>query len=49
VQLLQTFVTLAGAAFLLGEQVGARELVVAGIVVALVALGARMRVERVSH
>lgn len=45
-QLLQTFVTLAGAALLLGETVGLMELAFATLVVALVALGSRMRVTR---
>jgi drug/metabolite transporter (DMT)-like permease len=45
-QLLQTFVTLAGAALLLGETVGLMELAFATLVVALVALGSRMRVKR---
>jgi drug/metabolite transporter (DMT)-like permease len=48
VQLLQTFVTLAGAAALLGETIGALELTIALVIVALVALGSRMRVERAS-
>jgi drug/metabolite transporter (DMT)-like permease len=47
-QLLQTFVTLAGAALLLGETVGALEIGFACAVVVLVALGWRMRVERKS-
>lgn len=45
-QLLQTFVTLAGAALLLGEEVGTIEIVFAALVVVLVALGSRMRVAR---
>ena len=46
VQLLQTFVTLAGAAILLGEPVGLLEVGFATLVVALVALGWRTRVTR---
>lgn len=46
VQLVQTFVTLAGAAFLLGEPVGLLEVGFAALVVALVALGWRTRVTR---
>ena len=45
-QLLQTFVTLGGAALLLGEQVGLMELGFAMVVVALVAIGSRLRVKR---
>lgn len=45
-QLLQTFVTLLASAVLLGEQVGWLEIVFAVIVVAIVALGWRMRVAR---
>ena len=45
-QLLQTFVTLAGAALFLGEQVGLLELGFAALVVAIVALGWRARVRR---
>jgi drug/metabolite transporter (DMT)-like permease len=43
-QLLQTFVTLAGAALLLGERIGALEVVFATLIVALVAVGGRTRV-----
>lgn len=43
-QLLQTFVTLAGAAIILQEPIGIRELAFAGIVGLIVAVGARMRV-----
>jgi drug/metabolite transporter (DMT)-like permease len=46
VQLLQTFVTLAGAYLLLGEPVGWLEVGFAMVVVALVALGWRTRVTR---
>lgn len=46
VQLLQTFVTLAISAFLLGEHVGARTLIFALAVIAIVALGRRARVTR---
>jgi drug/metabolite transporter (DMT)-like permease len=46
VQLLQTFVTLAGAAILLGEPVGWLEVGFATLVVGLVALGWRTRVTR---
>lgn len=45
-QLLQPFVTLAAAHVLLGEAIGWMELVFSAIVVALVALGWRMRVSR---
>lgn len=45
-QLLQTFVTLAGAAVFLGEPVGMLEIVFAAIVIAIVALGWRARVAR---
>jgi drug/metabolite transporter (DMT)-like permease len=45
-QLLQPFVTLAGSALLLGESVGWRHVIFALIVVALVAIGGRMRVAR---
>jgi drug/metabolite transporter (DMT)-like permease len=45
-QLLQPFVTLAAANILLGEPIGWMELVFSAIVVALVALGWRMRVSR---
>lgn len=45
-QLLQTFVTLAGAAIFLGEPVGILEIVFAFIVIAIVALGWRARVAR---
>jgi drug/metabolite transporter (DMT)-like permease len=44
VQLLQTFVTLAAGALLLGEAVGALELGCAVLVIAIVALGMRTRV-----
>lgn len=45
-QLLQTFVTLAGAAVFLGEPVGTLEIVFSLIVIAIVALGWRARVAR---
>lgn len=45
-QLIQPFVTLAASAVLLGESVGWRHLAFALVVVALVGLGGRMRVER---
>jgi drug/metabolite transporter (DMT)-like permease len=45
-QLLQPFVTLAGAHLLLGEAIGWMELVFSALVVALVALSWRMRVQR---
>jgi drug/metabolite transporter (DMT)-like permease len=45
-QLLQPFVTLAAAALLLGESIGWMELVFSAVVVGLVALGWRMRVNR---
>lgn len=45
-QLLQPFVTLVGAAVLLGETLGWRELVFSALVVAIVGLGTRMRVRR---
>lgn len=45
-QLMQTFVTLAGAAILLGEHVGLLELGFACVVVVFVALGSRARVRR---
>jgi drug/metabolite transporter (DMT)-like permease len=45
-QLLQTFVTLGGAWLLLGEPIGLLEFGFSGIVVALVAVGSRMRVQR---
>ncbi len=48
VQLLQTFVTLGGAAMLLGEPVGLLEVGFAALVVALVALGWQTRVVRKS-
>jgi len=44
IQLLQPFVALAAAALLLGEEVGWLELVFAGLVVAIVAVGWRMQV-----
>jgi drug/metabolite transporter (DMT)-like permease len=46
IQLLQPFVALAAAAVLLGETVGWLEVGFAGLVVAIVALGWRMRVVR---
>jgi drug/metabolite transporter (DMT)-like permease len=45
-QLLQTFVTLAGAYLLLGESIGWMEVIFSAAVVGLVALGWRMRVHR---
>jgi drug/metabolite transporter (DMT)-like permease len=45
-QLLQPFVTLVAAYFLLGESIGWMEFVFSVAVVALVALGWRMRVTR---
>jgi drug/metabolite transporter (DMT)-like permease len=45
-QLVQPFITLAAASALLGEQIGALELVFSVLVVTLVALGSRMRVAR---
>lgn len=45
-QLLQTFVTLAGAAIFLGEPVGMLEVVFAVLVIAIVVLGWRARVAR---
>lgn len=45
-QLLQTFVTLAGAAIFLGENIGLLEIVFAVLIVAIVALGWRARVTR---
>ena len=45
-QLLQTFVTLLGAAVLLHEPIGLREIIFAVIVALIVAAGARMRVRR---
>jgi drug/metabolite transporter (DMT)-like permease len=48
IQLLQPFIALAGAAALLGETVGWLEIAFALLVVALVALGWRMRVGRVA-
>jgi drug/metabolite transporter (DMT)-like permease len=45
-QLLQTFVTLAGAAVILGEQVGILEIGFGVLVVAIVLIGWRLRVER---
>jgi drug/metabolite transporter (DMT)-like permease len=45
-QLLQTFVTLIGAAVILQEPVGLREVVFAVVVGVIVAAGARMRVRR---
>jgi drug/metabolite transporter (DMT)-like permease len=46
IQLLQPFVALAASALLLGETVGWLELAFAALVVAIVALGWRMRVVR---
>ena len=46
IQLLQPFIALAAAAVLLGEHVGALEIGFAALVVAIVALGWRMRVAR---
>lgn len=46
VQLIQTFVTLAGAWMLLGEQIGPLEIGFAALVVVIVAIGRRMRVAR---
>ena len=46
VQLLQTFVTLAGAALFTGEAVGWRELEFAMLVVSIVAIGRKMPVAR---
>jgi drug/metabolite transporter (DMT)-like permease len=46
IQLLQPFVALGAAALLLGETVGWIEIVFAALVVAIVALSWRMRVER---
>ena len=48
-QLLQTFVTLAGAAVILGERIGLMEWGFAALVMAIVALGWRMRVVRSSQ
>ena len=45
-QLVQPFITLAAAALLLGERIGALEIGFSVLVVALVALGSRMRVRR---
>jgi drug/metabolite transporter (DMT)-like permease len=45
-QLLQTFVTLAGAAVILGERVGILEIGFGALVVAIVLIGWRLRVER---
>ncbi len=45
-QLLQTFVTLAAAALLLGERITLTQIGFALLVIAIVALGRRMRVER---
>jgi drug/metabolite transporter (DMT)-like permease len=45
-QLLQTFVTLAGAALILGERVGLLEIGFGALVVAIVLIGWRLRVER---
>ena len=46
IQLIQPFVALAASAALLGEAVGWLEIVFAGLVVGIVALGWRMRVAR---
>jgi drug/metabolite transporter (DMT)-like permease len=46
IQLLQPFVALVASALLLGEAVGWLEVVFASLVVAIVALGWRMRVAR---
>lgn len=46
VQLLQPFVTLAGAALLLGEHIGVLEIAFLLLVMALVTMGARMAVRR---
>lgn len=46
VQLIQAFVTLAGAWLLLGEQIGLLEIGFAALVVVIVAIGRRMRVAR---
>lgn len=46
IQLLQTFVTLVGAALLLGEQISWTEILFACLVVAIVALGRKLRVTR---
>jgi drug/metabolite transporter (DMT)-like permease len=46
VQLIQTFVTLAGAALLLGERIGPLQIGFAVLVVVIVAIGRRMRVAR---
>ena len=45
-QLVQPFITLAASALLLGERIGALEIVFSALVVGLVALGSRMRVRR---
>ncbi len=47
-QLLQTFVTLAAAALLLGERISRLEVAFAILVVTIVAIGRRMRVQRQS-
>ena len=49
VQLLQPFVTLIASALLLSESIGVLEIGFATLVVALVAIGARMRVARSAH
>ena len=46
IQLIQPFVALAASAALLGEAVGWLEIVFAGLVVGIVALGWQMRVAR---
>jgi drug/metabolite transporter (DMT)-like permease len=48
IQLLQTFVTLAGAALFLGERIGVLELGFSILIVAILALGSHMRVRRVT-
>lgn len=45
-QLLQPFMTIAASALLIGETIGAHVLGFAALVVALVALGRRMPVEK---
>jgi drug/metabolite transporter (DMT)-like permease len=45
-QLLQTFVTLAGAALILGERVGILEIGFGALIVAIVLIGWRLRVDR---
>ena len=48
-QLLQTFVSLAGAAVFTGESIGALDIGFAILVVAIVAVGRRMPVRRNAH